>query len=205
MVDEQDLRDLADELRHLYRELDALKYAPPAPREARVMKPRPGPSTPGNWLAMALDRDMTADLFEMVRDAANHVDPTAVIHHHGQWLCEWIKLKSFYIAADFPAALELHELMTDQARRLNKRLHPPGTDQVANRPEPRQYAPAICQRLAGMGHRVTPDTLRAWASRSSDTPATITTEQRGTKNTYLLTEVLDFIRWRSDQRKHHAA
>ena len=125
MVDEQDLRDLADELRGLYRELDELKYQPPAPRETRVMKPRPGPSAPGNWFAMALDRDMTADLFEMVRDAANHVDPTAVIHHQGQWLCEWIKLKSFYIASDFPAALELHELMSDQARRLNRRLHPP--------------------------------------------------------------------------------
>ena len=54
MVDEQDLRDLADELRGLYRELDDLKYQPPAPRETRVMKPRPGPSAPG---APGLDKN----------------------------------------------------------------------------------------------------------------------------------------------------
>ena len=157
-VDEQDLRDLADELRHLYRELDALKYAPPAPRETRVMKPRPGPSAPGNWFAMALDRDMTADLFEMVRDAANHVDPTAVIHHHGQWLCEWIKLKSFYIAADFPAALELHELMADQARRLNRRLHPPEPTPV--QVERHVDIETIVRNLNARGHTVTPRQAR---------------------------------------------
>ena len=164
MVDEQDLRDLADELRGLYRELDELKYQPPAPRETRVMKPRPGPSAPGNWFAMALDRDMTADLFEMVRDAANHVDPTAVIHHHGQWLCEWIRLKSFYIAADFPAALELHELMSDQARRLNRRLHPPETTPPPNA-DPYLTVDSAQRALANRGLECPAATIRTWAAR----------------------------------------
>ena len=168
MVDEQDLRDLADELRHLYRELDALKYAPPAPRETRVMKPRPGPSAPGNWFAMALDRDMTADLFEMVRDAANHVDPTAVVEHRGVWLCEWIKLKSFYIAADFPAALELHELMVDQARRLNKRLHPPETTPPPNA-DPYLTAGSIQRTLTARGLECPEGTIRRWASEGNVT------------------------------------
>ena len=190
MVDEQDLRDLADELRGLYRELDELKYQPPAPRETRVMKPRPGPSAPGNWFAMALDRDMTADLFEMVRDAANHIDPTAVIHHQGQWLCEWIKLKSFYIAFDFPAALELHELMVDQARRLNKRLHPPEPDQVANRPEPRHVSGIIIDRMAKLGHTITREQLRKWAERGH-----ITSRLRHDgRATYLLSEVVSTTR-----------
>lgn len=161
-IDEQDLRSLADKLRHLYVELDTTKYNPPPQRE-RVMKPRPGPSSPGNWLAMALDRDMTADLFEMVRDAANYCDPTAVIHHQGKWLCEWIRLKAFYIVEDFPAADDLADLMRDQVRRLDKRLHPEGEEVEVNA-DPYLTARSIQRALACRGHACPEGTVRRWAS-----------------------------------------
>lgn len=162
-VDEWAIRDTARDLAGLYRELDEAKYAPPAPRETRVMKPRPGPSSPGNWFAMCLDADLTVDLAEMVRDAANHIEPATIVRLDGAWLCEWIRLKAFYICEDFPAAVELHDLMQDQARRLNRRLHPPGSDTPANL-DPYLTAGSIQRTLTARGLECPEGTIRRWAS-----------------------------------------
>lgn len=159
-VDEWAIRDTARDLADLYRELDAQKYAPPAPRETRVMKPRPGPSSPGNWFAMCLDADLTVDLAEMVRDAANYIEPATIVRLDGTWLCEWIRLKAFYICEDFPAAVELHDLMQDQTRRLTKRLHPPETSaavRAAVKTMERKVSAAEAASLASAATGITVD------------------------------------------------
>ena len=160
-VDEWALRDAARDLATLYRELDAQKYAPPSPRETRVMKPRPGPSTPGNWFAMCLDADLTVDLAEMVRDAANHIEPATIVRLDGAWLCEWIRLKAYYIASDFPAALELHELMTDQARRITRHLPAESDDQ----PDAFLSMRSLQSALRARSLECPESTVRSWAHR----------------------------------------
>ena len=127
-VDEWAIRDTARDLANLYRELDAQKYAPPAPRETRVMKPRPGPSSPGNWFAMCLDADMVDHLVEMVCDARNHIEPAYTVGRDGAVLCDWIAWNAQPIS-ELDFAADLHDLMVDQARRLARHLPAESDDQ----------------------------------------------------------------------------
>src|SRR5699024_1356943 len=119
---------------------------------------------------------------------------TAVIHHQGQWLCEWIKLKSFYIAEDFPAAMELHDLMHDQARRLNRRLHPPETTPVVA-PEKHIDIEAIVRNLTQRGHHVTARQARDVAVYNKFRLIKFTDGRNG----YLLSEFLRHYEKRAGQ------
>lgn len=161
-VDEWAIRDTARDLANLYRELDAQKYAPPAPRETRVMKPRPGPSSPGNWFAMCLDADLVDHLVEMVCDARNHIEPAYTVGRDGAVLCDWIAWNAQPIS-ELDFAADLHDLMQDQARRITKRLHPPGSDTPAN-PDPYLTAGSIQRTLTARGLECPEGTIRRWAS-----------------------------------------
>ncbi|MCS5479812.1 hypothetical protein NYP18_09080 [Corynebacterium sp. YIM 101645] len=163
MADEQELRELADTLHGLYEALDAAKFAQ-APQTERVMRPRPGPRTPGNWLMISLDAHHTGMLFEMCRDAANYVAPQTILHHQGRKLCEWIKWHSHYIATDFPAADDLADLMRDQVRTLDRRLAPKDAGQVANE-DPYLTADSIQRNLTAKGLECPEATIRSWAAR----------------------------------------
>lgn len=189
-ADQWELADLAKNLYHLYRELDRHKQEKAqAPRGERVLKPAPGPRDPGNGWAISLEAELSADLFEMTRDALNHTSRrTHILSQHGYRCCAVIRTNSMEIVEQFPAVEDLEELMHDQVKTLIHELQPKDIDQVINRPEPRQRAEVILQRLARMGHSISPTTLRTWASKGH-----ITTELRDNRGTYLMTEVLAWV------------
>lgn len=161
-VDEWAIRDTARDLANLYRELDHAKYRPMQSRGERVMKPRPGPRVPGNWFMIALDADLIDHLVEMVCDARNHIEPGYVVGRDGRVLCEWVAWNANAIS-ELDFAADLHDLMHDQARRLTKRLHPPGSDTPAN-PDPYLTAGSIQRTLTARGLECPEGTIRRWAS-----------------------------------------
>lgn len=67
-VDETHLRELAKSLASEYRALHAMKHDTTQP-EARVMKARPGPSNPGNWLIISCYIDNEQRLREVALNA----------------------------------------------------------------------------------------------------------------------------------------
>lgn len=129
-IDEHDLRHLARELKQEYQHLHELKDSRPTPPEVRVMKPAPGPQTPGNWLMMSLYIDQEQRLREVAFDAFRttgiHIRDTDcaaprlldIIAYNAQALSEldW--------------AEDLAEELTSQARIIHKRCNP--TDAANN-------------------------------------------------------------------------
>lgn len=185
-VDEFDLRRVARDLERCYRELDAAKHTRVQPKGERVMRPRPGPQAPGNLLIISLDRDLVSRLHEFCRDIANHIEPAKIITWDGVDLCGWIAWHASAIA-DLDFATDMMDEMVDQARKINRRLHPAGIDQIANRPEPRRVSGIIIDRMANLGYSITREQLRTWATRGK-----ISSRCRPDgRATYLLSEVKD--------------
>lgn len=153
------IRDTAKDLGNLFTQLDTAKHDTPAPRGERVMKPRPGPSMPGNWFLISLDADYTSRLFEMMRECREHIDPTITLDHHGPRLCETIAFHANAIAT-LPVAPDFLEELRDQATKLNRRLNPPEPVDLAKRPEKYVDIETIVRNLNQRGHHVTPRQAR---------------------------------------------
>ena len=161
-VDEFDLRRVARDLEHAYRELNAAKHTRPQPKGERIMRARPGPQAPGNLLIISLDRDLVSRLHQYVRDAANHVDPTKIITWDGADLCRWIAWHASAIA-ELDFATDMLDEMVDQARKINRRLHPAGIQATANS-DPYLTADSIQRTLTARGLECPEGTIRRWAS-----------------------------------------
>lgn len=129
MTDEWELRDLAKELASLYRELGEAHFTRGTPPEVQVTKPTFGPKDPAPMHLMSLDEELCARLFEMVRECANHIQPTLVLHHHGQRLAAWVAWNAQAVA-DLDVAPDLADEMQDQARRIRLKLRGPGVPQA---------------------------------------------------------------------------
>ncbi|MHC9949021.1 hypothetical protein ACQX22_01630 [Corynebacterium diphtheriae] len=72
-TDEHQLRALVRSLADLYQELEELKYSRPKPPEVRVMKPRPGPFSPRNWLYVSCWFEQSTNLREVAFNAFGDV------------------------------------------------------------------------------------------------------------------------------------
>ena len=120
----------------------------------------------------------------MVVDAQRYIYNKTIQTKDGRRLANFIALHSGAIVNQFPAADDLLELVVEQtayiARQIEKRLgaSPP-------RAEARHNSTVICALLAQQGIDVTPELLRKWAERGK-----ITATHRGSRNEYLLSEVL---------------
>lgn len=178
------IRDQAKDLAHLYQQLSTAIRTPPPPREIRVMAARPGPREPGNLFLISLDRDLVSRLQELVRDAANHLDPARIITWDGVELCQWVAFNSQGIS-ELDFAQDLLDELQDQARRLNKRLNPPDMGEVANE-DPYLTADSIQRSLTAKGMDCPPATIRSWAQR--DHVATKT--RRDGKTAYSLRDII---------------
>lgn len=194
-VDEFLLRDLARELKNYYHQLDQMKHTRPAPPEVRVMKPAPGPQTPGNWLYVATYIDQSQRLREVAKDALNSVgihirdaDNTAVR------LCELLAFHAQAIAA-LDWADDLADELATQARIINRRCNPPETRALAGRPEPRHGAEYIARQLRARGHNITADTIRGWARHGHITREVMPNGRGG----YLITEALEWAQRKDTQ------
>lgn len=196
-VDEFQLRDTARELAELYIEMHRLKDTSPTPPEVKTRNSIKGlgPKSPGNWLWMHRYITMEQNLRELCLNAfgtdgiqvrITEEDFTAprlcgLIAWHAQPLSEldW--------------AADLLQELDDQARKINRWVHPPQLVAIAKQPEPRRGAEHIARQLRARGIPTTADTIRGWgkAGRISTQPIPW---GDNTQNGYLLTEALKHAR-----------
>lgn len=179
----------------LFQDLETAKYTP-APRGERVMRPTPGPRTPAPIFLISLDKAVCDDLFELCRDAANTVDPSAILHHDGPRLSRW--------AYDHRATLarldwadDLIDAFEDINAHLAKHLTPESIAALARQPERRMTNHSIAYKLRAHGLPVSADLVRKWGERGHITVEDMPLGQRG----YLLTEAIAWAAVREEQKQ----
>lgn len=191
------VKSIAADLRDAFCDLEAAKYGRDGVRLARKQKPRPGPQSPANDEAVSLWCELSENLAELVRDLRDGIEPGRRLPADPLVLCDWLGFNAAMVA-EIDWLDDLYVELCGMVRAIDRKV-----GRIGPRPvpvvEPRQWGPAICQRLAGMGHRVTPTTLRKWAERSASTPAVISVEMVDGKAKYLLTEVLSYVVWRESK------
>lgn len=192
-VDEQQLRHLARHLANLYQELNSLKYSRPAPPEARVMKPTPGPQSPGNWLYVSCWLEQSVRLREVAFNALGDVNVKIQDNETGPTaLCRKLAFHAQAIS-ELNWAADLMDELTTQTRILDRRCNPPQPNTIAKQPEPRRGAEHIARQLRARGIPTTADTIRGWGKAGRITTQPIPWGNN-TQNGYLLTEALNYAR-----------
>lgn len=165
MTDEFTIRKLAEELKHLYTQLEERKYTAEKPPEIRTMQNTGGkPSMPGNWLWMNRGVDLEQQLrtwaFAAFHDLQIKLkDDEAKI----QPLLQKIKLNAFYIA-EWNQATNFADILNEQAHKMGKWLNPPGAQEIANT-DPYLSMKSLQESLQKRGHTVADGTIWSWASR----------------------------------------
>lgn len=187
-VDESAFRALCKDLEASYMRLGQLRDARPRPPEVRsALRPAPGPSAPGNGVAIYTLIDCETRLREVAFDALGDLgvklkDGDARAFR----LCSLMAFHAYDISR-LEWAADLMDELRDQDRKLTKaieRIEPQDTGQP--RPERRQTARSICHRLTTQGYDVSPDLIRKWAERGRISRKTMDDGKAG----YLATEVL---------------
>ena len=182
------LRRTARRLRAGLLNLDEMKTGRGQVRSERVMRATPGPAAPGNARAIHLSIELDGFLDELCKDLRNQVEPGRVLPEDGPGLCEWIAFNAYPIAETIDWTDDLIDALDGYVARVHRVT---GSDEPDHRPhEPRQFAPAICQRLAALGYSATPENLQLWHHRSA---GAVSVRKREGKNLYLLSEVLAWI------------
>ncbi|OFT46997.1 hypothetical protein HMPREF3158_05495 [Corynebacterium sp. HMSC06G04] len=186
-VDEQQFRDTARRLGRLYEQLHELKHARPKPPEVRVMKPAPGPQSPGNWLFVATYIDQEQKLREVAFNALGDIGVR--IHDNDAAAPRLCQLLAFHAqaASELNWANDLHDELLNQVRIIDRRCNPPQPNIIAKQPEPRHGAEHTARQLRARGIPTTADTIRGWARSGHITRATMPNGRSG----YLLTEALN--------------
>ena len=189
-IDEQQFRTTARRLGQLYEQLHELKHSRPKPPEVRVMKPSPGPQSPGNWLYVSTYIDQEQRLREVAFNALADIgvrikdtDTTA------PRLCTLLAFHA-QAASELDWATDLHDELTNQIRIIDRRCNPPQPNIIAKQPEPRHGAEHIARQLRARGIPTTADTIRGWARSGHITQTTMPNRRAG----YLLTEALNHAR-----------
>ena len=123
-VDEQQFRDTARHLGHLYEQLNELKHARPKPPEVRVMRPAPGPQSPGNWLYVATYIDQEQRLREVAFNAL--ADIGVRINDNDATAPRLCTLLAFHAqaASELNWATDLHDELASQIRIIDRRCNP---------------------------------------------------------------------------------
>lgn len=200
---DKDLQSAIYRLMGAWRALDAVRDVAAPVRPERAMKPAPGPRAPTSVAVIDLIVEVEERLRPAVVEACISMAaprprkgiPTTVVgllatpHLWDEmsdpmrgWL--WVEVQE---------AAAMFEEYVDKVQ--------PSTEAPPAK-EPRLFAWQVVERLAGMGHRVSEDQLRQWRSRSvrqhitDESVPVITAERARGKNTYLLTEVLDYMGWK---------
>lgn len=134
----------------LFDELEDAKFSYDAPHGERVMRPTPGPRTPAPIFLISLDKALCDELMELCRDAANTVDPSAILHHDGQRLSQWAYHHRATLAR-LDWADDLIDALEDINARLDKHLTPESIATLARQPERRITNRSAAYRLRSYG------------------------------------------------------
>lgn len=123
-ADEFTIRHLTKDLHHLYTLLEERKHTPEKPKEARTMRPAPGPRAPGNHLWIARGIDMEQRLREIAFNAFHDLqiklrDDDGKVHNI-------LRLVTYHAQpiADLPWADDFQDELDRQARVMGKWLNP---------------------------------------------------------------------------------
>lgn len=172
--------------------LNEMKSSQGSVRSERPMRARPRSTAPGNAGAIHAAIDIDLRLRRLMRDVRRVTGMSCGDDGVGiaNWICNNAQRLSEGCDQVDTLVSELSEC-TRMARRAGG--YEPET--TIAKPEPRQYAPAICQRLAVLGYRATPERLQLWRHRSG---GAITVIKRQGKSLYLLSEVLAYL----DRKQH---
>lgn len=168
--------------------LEATKTTRGGVRTARIMRATPRSAMPGNQRAILLSVELDGFLQELCRDLRDTIAPGQLLPSDGAALARWVCDRAEPIAAAIDWCDDLIDALDGYTARTRRAVGlAPGE---SLNPEPRQYAPAICQQLAEAGYSATPELLVTWHSRSA---GAVSVQKRDGKNRYLLSEVIAWI------------
>lgn len=193
-VDEQQFRDTARRLGRLYEQLHELKHARPKPPEVRVMKPAPGPQSPGNWLYVATYIDQEQRLREVAFNALGDIGVR--IHDTDATAPRLCALLAFHAqaASELEWATDLHDELTNQVRIIDRRCNPdpvptPLIRQAQSSEQLLTASHAAKAASAATGKRIDRKQITYWGNAGY-----ITThyDNQG-KSCYKLGEIVDYL------------
>jgi len=195
-ADEFTIRHLTKDLHHLYTLLEERKHTPEKPKEARTMRPAPGPRAPGNHLWIARGIDMEQRLREVSLNAFHDLqvklrDDDGKVHN----ILRLITYHAQPIAA-LPWADDFQDELDRQVSVMGRWLNPPEPKDIATQPEKRQDATHIARRMKNRGITITTDQIRKWAERGHITREELPSGKAG----YLLTDVIGYLHTREDKQ-----
>ncbi|PLV98769.1 hypothetical protein BRL53_09060 [Corynebacterium ulcerans] len=188
MTDEFQIRQTAKDLLCRFKRLEEAKTMTMPSPEIKTGGGAFGSKTPGNDAAVDLDHDLCIELYEMVCNAIEEIQPTTIMHKNGVRMAGWIRWHA-YDCAQLDWADDLQDLMDTHIKRIDRLIAPVSLgDMLRSKEEPWQYGGVIIGQLKKMGHKHTIDDLYTWASRGN-----INTRKRGNRATYQLKNVTAYI------------
>ncbi|CAB0765871.1 hypothetical protein FRC0104_02394 [Corynebacterium diphtheriae] len=190
LTDEFQFRQTATDLFYRYARLDQAKTtATPSP-EIKNSGGAFGPKPPGNTAAVDLDHDLCTELYEMVCNAIEEIQPTVIMHKHGPRMAAWLRWHADECTR-LDWADDLHDLMCNHIHRIDRLINPVELSEIIGRDEPWQLGTVIIDQLNQLGHRYVVEDLYTWAYRGH-----IRTRKRAARATYLLSEVVNYLETR---------
>lgn len=180
------LRRLATHLHHLQTEVWEARYHCARTSQTGVRANTTGPSSPTNDTQLTYLTETQTRLRELCtnisEDLTIPIPQTAAV---GNFWAAWL-YRHHPNLQHLTWYTDLTEELTDLEAELRHHIHPQDPNLHI---EQRQSARSICARLANMGHRIQPATIRQWHKRGKITAV----ERADGTNGYLLSEVLEAI------------
>ncbi len=196
MIDAEAIARAAYKLAYYLDRVETLKHTNPSPPEVRVMVPGFGPSTPGNTQAIDADYEIWVELRAWTHtlglaqaDTTKPPADAATADH-----ARWVAMTARHVAdnPDADAFLDDLERWVTIAQQVTGRESEPKS-------EPWQLAPVIIQAVERLGGHTTRRDLSDLAKHGYITSVSRMT-RGGERNTYLLSEVINYLGKRSTPR-----
>lgn len=174
--------------------LNEMKSSKGRVRSERPMRVRARSTAPGNAGAIHTAIDIDLRLRRLMTDVRRDTGMSCGVTDDGVGIASWICNNAQRLSQ---GCSQVDTLVSElsECTRMARRAGGYEPETTIAKPEPRQYAPAICQRLAVLGYRATPELLQLWRYRSG---GAITVTKRQGKSLYLLSEVLAYL----DRKQH---
>lgn len=122
-IEPDDLREAAEQLRSLYRELDWMKHKATHANTESITRPPKGPELPMRTGPLSKDEALCFRLHDVVGTAAQIVDPGRSFTRAGVELCRWLSFHSWDVA-DLPFADWVMNEVREQIRELSAYVSP---------------------------------------------------------------------------------
>ena len=173
--------------------LNEMKSSQGRVRSERPMRMRARSTAPGNAGAIHTAIDIDLRPRRLMTDVRRDTGMSCGVTDDGVGIAGWICNNAERLSERLSQGCSQVDTLVSElseCTRMARRAGGYEPETTLAKPEPRQYAPAICQRLAVLGYRATPELLQLWRHRSG---GAITVTKRQGKSLYLLSEVLAYL------------